>query len=156
LPPNRAVETDVPEAARGSRRTLDILLTSEVEMPNSAYIAKLLGPALIGITVTEWMNLDIFTAAIGPSFATHVYLNGTLLFIAGLAIVRAHNVWSRRWPVLITLVGWVAVVGGLSRMVAPVSAQQAGQSASVVYASLVALLAIGVVLTFNSYGRSES
>jgi len=125
-------------------------------MPNSAYIAKLLGPALIGITVTEWMNLDIFTAAIGPSFATHVYLNGTLLFIAGLAIVRAHNVWSRRWPVLITLVGWVAVVGGLSRMVAPVSAQQAGQSASVVYASLVALLAIGVVLTFNSYGRSES
>jgi uncharacterized membrane protein YhaH (DUF805 family) len=124
-------------------------------MPNSAYIAKLLGPALIGITVTEWMNLDIFTAAIGPSFATHVYLNGTLLFIAGLAIVRAHNVWSRRWPVLITLVGWVAVVGGLSRMVAPVSAQQAGQSASVVYASLVALLAIGVVLTFNSYGRSE-
>jgi len=155
LPPNRAVETDVPDAARGSRRTLDILLTSEVEMPNSAYIAKLLGPALIGITVTEWMNLDIFTAAIGPSFATHVYLNGTLLFIAGLAIVRAHNVWSRRWPVLITLVGWVAVVGGLSRMVAPVSAQQAGQSASVVYASLVALLAIGVVLTFNSYGRSE-
>jgi len=105
LPPNRAVETDVPDAARGSRRTLDILLTSEVEMPNSAYIAKLLGPALIGITVTEWMNLDIFTAAIGPSFATHVYLNGTLLFIAGLAIVRAHNVWSRRWPVLITLVG---------------------------------------------------
>ncbi len=125
-------------------------------MPNSAYIAKLLGPALIGITVAEWMNLDIFTAAIGTSFAPHVYLNGTLLFIAGLAIIRAHNVWSRRWPVLITLVGWVAVVGGLSRMVAPVSAQQAGLNASLVYASLVALLAIGVVLTFNSYGRSES
>ncbi len=125
-------------------------------MPNSAYIARLLGPALIGITVTEWINLDIFTAAIGPSFATHVYLNGTLLFIAGLAIVRAHNVWSRRWPVLITLVGWFAVVGGLIRMGAPVSAQQAGQSASVVYASLIALLAIGIVLTFKSYGRSES
>jgi hypothetical protein len=125
-------------------------------MPNSAYIARLLGPALIGITVTEWINLDIFTAAIGPSFATHVYLNGTLLFIAGLAIVRAHNVWSRHWPVLITLVGWFAVVGGLIRMGAPVSAQQAGQSASVVYASLIALLAIGIVLTFKSYGRSES
>lgn len=125
-------------------------------MPNSAYIARLLGPALIGITVTEWINLDIFTAAIGPSFATHVYLNGTLLFIAGLAIVRAHNVWSRRWPVLITLVGWFAVVGGLIRMGAPVSAQRAGQSASVVYASLIALLVIGIVLTFKSYGRSES
>ena len=125
-------------------------------MPNSAYIASLLGPALIGITVTEWINLDIFTAAIGPSFAPHVYLNGTLLFIAGLAIVRAHNVWTRRWPVLITLVGWFAVVGGLSRMAAPVSAQQAGQSPAVVYASLVALLAIGIALTFKAYGRQDS
>jgi hypothetical protein len=125
-------------------------------MPNSAYIARLLGPALIGITVAEWINLDIFTAAIGPSFATHVYLNGTLLFIAGLVIVRAHIVWPRRWPVLITLVGWFAVVGGLIRMGTPLSAQRAGQSASVVYASLIALLAIGIVLTFKSYGRSES
>jgi len=125
-------------------------------MPNSAYIARLLGPALIGITVTEWMNLDLFTAAIGPSFATHVYLNGTLLFVAGLAIVRAHNVWSRRWPVLITLVGWVAVVGGLSRMVAPVSAQQAGQSMAIVYTSLVALLATGIILTFKAYDRSKT
>jgi hypothetical protein len=124
-------------------------------MTNSAHIAKLLGPALIGITVTEWMNLDIFTAAMGPSFATHVYLDGTLLFIAGLAIVRAHNLWTRRWPVLITLVGWAAIIGGLGRMAAPVSAQQAGQSASVVYASLVALFAIGIVLTLRSYGRSD-
>ncbi len=125
-------------------------------MPNSAYIARLLGPALIGITVTEWMNLDIFAATSGPSFAPHVYLNGTLLFIAGLAIIRAHNVWSRRWPVLITLVGWFATVAGLGRMAAPVSAQQAGQSALVVYASLVALLAIGGVLSFKAFGKSES
>src|SRR5574341_1458033 len=125
-------------------------------MTNSAHIARLLGPALIGISITEWMNLDVFAAAIGPSFATHVYLNGTLLFVAGLAIVRAHNLWTRRWPVLITLLGWFAILAGLGRMAAPVSAQQAGQSAFVVYASLVTLLAIGIVLTFKSYGRSES
>jgi hypothetical protein len=125
-------------------------------MTNSAHIARLLGPALIGITITEWMNLDVFTAAIGPSFATHVYLNGTLLFVAGLAIVRAHNLWTRHWPVLITLVGWFAILAGLARMVAPISAQQPGQSTSVVYASLVALLVIGIVLTFQSYGRSQS
>jgi uncharacterized membrane protein YhaH (DUF805 family) len=89
-------------------------------LANSRRIAGLVGPALIAITVTEWMNLDIFTADMGPSFATHVYLNGTLLFVAGLAIVRAHNHWTRGWPVLITLVGWIAMLGGLGRMVAPV------------------------------------
>jgi len=125
-------------------------------MTNSAYIGKLLGPALIGVTVTEWINLDVFTAAIGPSFAPHVYLNGTLIFIAGLAIVRAHNVWVRRWPVLITVVGWLAIVAGLGRMAAPVSAQQAGQSSVVVYGSLVTLLAIGLILTYKSYVRAGS
>ena len=123
-------------------------------MTSSTRIAGLLGPTLIALSITEWINLGIFTAAIGPSFAPHVYLNGTLLFVAGLAIVRAHNHWTRGWPVLVTLVGWLAMLGGLGRMVAPVSAQQAGQNSTVVYASLVALLAIGVVLTFNSYGRS--
>ena len=125
-------------------------------MSNSAHIARLLGPALIGITLTECMNLDVFTAAIGPSFAAYVYLNGTLLFVAGLAIVRAHNHWTRRWPVLITLVGWFAILAGLGRMVAPISAQQAGQNTPVVYVSLAALLVIGIVLTFASYGRSQS
>jgi len=74
------------------------------------------------------MNLDVFTAAAGPSLAPFVYLNGTLLFVAGPAIVRAHNRWTRGWPALITLVGWLAMLGGLGRMVAPVSAQQAGQT----------------------------
>lgn len=122
-------------------------------MTNSAHMARLLGPALVGITVTEWINLDIFVAAAGPTFATHVYLNGTLIFIAGLAIVRAHNIWSLRWPVLITLVGWFAIAAGLGRMIAPVSSQQAGQNVAVLYGSLVLLLIIGVILTYKSLGR---
>jgi len=124
-------------------------------MINSSRVAGLLGPSLIAICVTEWMNLDVFAAAIGPSFAPHVYLDGTLLFVAGLAIVRAHNYWTRDWPVLITVVGWLGMLAGLTRMAAPVSAQQAGQRPIVVYGSLVALLAIGAVLTFKAYSRSE-
>lgn len=81
-------------------------------MTNSTRIAGLLGPTLIAISITEWMNLGVFTAAIGPSFAPHVYLNGTLLFVAGLAIVRAHHLWTRGWPVLVTLVGWVVMLDG--------------------------------------------
>jgi hypothetical protein len=124
-------------------------------MTDSTRIAGLLGPTLIAISVTEWMNLGVFTAAIGPSFGPHVYLNGTLLFVAGLALVRAHNYWTRGWPVLITLVGWLALLCGLGRMAVPVAAQEAGQHPSVVYASLVVLLVIGAVLTFKAYGPRE-
>ena len=125
-------------------------------MINSSRVAGLLGPSLIAICVTEWMNLDVFAAAIGPSFAPHVYLDGTLLFVAGLAIVRAHNYWTRDWPVLITVVGWLGMLAGLTRMAAPVSAQQAGQRPIVVYGSLVALLAIGAVALIGRRLRRRS
>jgi hypothetical protein len=41
----------------------------------------------------------VFADAAGPAFAAHVYLSGTLIFVAGLVIVRAHNIWSRQLPI---------------------------------------------------------
>ena len=123
-------------------------------MTNSTRIAGLVGPTLIAVTITEWMNLDVFVAAMGPTFAPHVYLNGTLLFVAGLAIVRAHPQWTLGWPVLNTLVGWFALIGGLGRMVAPLSAQHVGESPAFLYGTLVVLLVIGVVLSIKSVSRN--
>ena len=77
-------------------------------MADSRHIAGLAGPTLMAITSSEALNLDIWTRV----STTLVYLNGVLLFVAGLAIVRTHNVWIRRWPVLVTLLGWVALGGG--------------------------------------------
>src|ERR1700724_838370 len=48
-----------------------------------------------------------------------IFLSGILLFVAGLAIVRDHNVWVGGWPVLVTVLGWVAVLSGLLRMLFP-------------------------------------
>jgi hypothetical protein len=123
---------------------------------SSVRLAGLLGPTLIAITVTEWLNVDVFVAAAGPSFGPHVYLNGTLLFVAGLAIVRAHNLWVRRWPLLITLIGWFALLAGLGRMAFPMAAQAAAGSPIVLYGSLVVLFTIGLVLSFKAYKPGSS
>lgn len=48
-----------------------------------------------------------------------VYLNGTLLFAAGVGTLQAHNRWTWKWPLALTLAGWAMVVGGLYRMIAP-------------------------------------
>ena len=124
-------------------------------MTNSRQIAGLLGPTLIAITVSEAMNLRIWTTTTGPSLAPVVYLNGTLLFVAGLAIVRAHNGWTGGWPVLVTLMGWLAMLGGLVRMFAPMSAQRSEQNTTSVFALISVLLAIGIFLTFKAYGRRD-
>ena len=120
-------------------------------MTDSKRIAGLLGPTLIALAISEAANLRTMADASAPIGL--VYLNGTLLFVAGVAIVRDHNRWKGGWPVLVTLMGWFAVLGGLARMMAPASTRS---GAPWVFALLIVALAIGVVLTLRAYRRQQS
>jgi len=117
-------------------------------MADSRQLAGLIGPALMAVTVSETINLRIWATHI-PSVT---YLNGCLLLVGGLAIVRAHNLWMWRWPVLITIIGWLAMAGGLYPMFLP-GAQQLGES-PITYAVTGTLFAMGCVMTFKSSSRT--
>jgi uncharacterized membrane protein HdeD (DUF308 family) len=121
---------------------------------NSKHIAGLIGPTLIALCISEAINLRILATS-NANLPSVVYLNGTLLFVAGLSIARVHNRW-RGWPVLVTLLGWFAILGGLIRMFAPVLAQQGVQNTPIVFASLIVLFVLGVFLTFKAYGREDN
>jgi hypothetical protein len=84
-----------------------------------------------------------------------VYLSGVLMFVAGLAIVRAHNHWARDWTVLVTLSGWFALALGLFRMFAAGVYQRrsAGTDVMVFMVAEGVLLVCGLVLTFKGYRR---
>jgi uncharacterized membrane protein HdeD (DUF308 family) len=123
-------------------------------MTNSKHIAGLIGPTLIALCISEAINLRILATS-NANLPSVVYLNGTLLFVAGLSIARVHNRW-RGWPVLVTLLGWFAILGGLIRMFAPVLAQQGVQNTPIVFASLIVLFVLGVFLTFKAYGREDN
>ncbi len=84
-----------------------------------------------------------------------VYLSGVLFFVAGLAIVRAHNVWVRNWTALVTLTGWFALLLGLLRMfMAGGYQQQSASTPSVVFMVLEALLLLpAVYMTYKAYSR---
>jgi hypothetical protein len=127
-------------------------MKGEVKMTTSKRFAGLLGPTLIAIALSEAMNLHIWTNV--PAY--FVYLNGALLFVVGLSIVRDHNRWTGGWPVLVTIIGWFLMLGGLLRMFAPVFAQREVQNAGALFAGLIVLFAIGVFLTFKAYGREDS
>lgn len=84
-----------------------------------------------------------------------VYLSGILMFVAGLAIVRAHNVWARNWTVLVTLTGWFFLVLGLIRMFGAGQYRQAAASTeSAVFVVLEGLLlVVALVITHQGYRR---
>jgi len=84
-----------------------------------------------------------------------VYLSGVLMFVAGLAVVRVHNVWARNWTVLITLTGWFSLVLGLVRMFAASQYRDAaaGTSSTVFMGLEGVLLVIALILTYQGYRR---
>jgi hypothetical protein len=128
-------------------------------MTTSKAIAGLIGPTLVAIAAAMLLNLRSL-----PALAEQVsrdpaliFLSGVLLFVAGLAIVRAHNMWVAGWPVLVTGLGWLAVLSGLARMFFPARlaaiAAGVGQSTGLVIATAVVLLVLDAFLSFKGYSR---
>jgi predicted phage tail protein len=127
-------------------------------MSNSEFLAGLIGPVLVVIAITMLTNRRALTAMAGqmPDNLAVVFLAGLLLLVAGLAIVRIHNVWSGGWPVIITIIGWLAIAGGLVRMLIPdqsaAMARQLAENRPLMSASGLVLLALGLYLSLLGYG----
>jgi hypothetical protein len=81
--------------------------------------------------------------AANPAF---VFLAGLLALIAGLAIVRSHNLWVDDWRVIITILGWHAIIGGIVNIVFPnvVSAIRGGMGHSRLLRSIGGVVALSL------------
>ena len=124
-------------------------------MSASKGIAQLVGPTLAMIVAAEFplVQPDLYRKQIPPV----VYLSGVLLFVAGLAIVRAHNRWERNWTVFLTLTGWFSLLLGAFRMFAASQYQLSYEHTGAAFFIVVegALFALGSFLTVKGYSRSR-
>ena len=121
-------------------------------MANSKQLGGLVGPAIGVILLSEFPLIQphLYDAQIPPV----IYLSGVIMFVAGLAVVQAHNVWAKNWTVLITLAGWFLLLLGLLRMFAASQYQQAVQRTSSIAIIVleVCLLVVALTITFKAYG----
>ena len=129
-------------------------------MKTSKTIAAFLGPTLIASAASIFINLKAWPALVDQAFHNPplVFVTGYPLFVAGLAIVYFHNRWTRAWPMAVTALGWLALLGGLSRILFPTRlagiATSAAQSAGVMPVAALVILAVGAILSFKAY-RNE-
>jgi hypothetical protein len=120
-------------------------------MSNPRDVAALVGPAAAIMVASEALNFRIWATNLPPV----TYLDGMILFVVGVAILRAYRRWVLGWPTLVTLSGWFAVLLGLFRVFAP-EARQAPPT-PLTYVGLGILFAAGCVMTYQAYaGPSAS
>jgi hypothetical protein len=128
-------------------------------MTTSKMIAALMGPTLVAMAAAMLLNLGSLPALTQEISQEPVLIlvSGVLLFVAGLAIVRVHNRWAAEWPMSVTILGWLALLGGLVRMLFPIQlasiVARVGQSTGLISVPLLVLLAVGAFLSYKGYSR---
>ena len=131
-------------------------------MERSLFLAKLIGPLFLAIGLGLLLNQKTYWGMINevirnptPIGSMLIYLSGLLSMLAGLAMVNAHSMWVRDWRVLITILGWLMLIGGVVRIALPDIGLKVG---SALYASpttlpIIAVISLGLggFLTFKGY-----
>jgi hypothetical protein len=114
-------------------------------------------PSLIALAAALLINLGSMSALVEA--VSHdpalVLVSGVLSFVAGLAVVRVHNHWAADWAVLVTIFGWLLLIGGLVRMLFPIwlagMAATFSPSTGLIVGEAVVFLVIGAFLSYKAY-----
>jgi hypothetical protein len=98
----------------GSTSTIDILTREQLVEWILAVALVVVGCSLL-LRSRAWIGA--FTSAAAHPLAP--FLTGLYALLSGLFIVTLHNLWVRDVRVLVTLVGWIALVAGVLLLLAP-------------------------------------
>ena len=93
---------------------------------------------------------------------TLIYFSGLLSLSRGIAMLNVHRAWTSDWRVIITILGWLLVIGGIIRIVLPQTTAVLGERHLATVGrdadrSAIIVLIIGGLLSFRrlSPGKKE-
>jgi hypothetical protein len=127
-------------------------------MQPAVFIARLVGPVFVAVGLGILLNGTFYTALILEAVhsPTLIYFSGLLALAPGLAILNVHRTWNG-WPVIVTIVGWLMVIGGAFRLVLPATtATLAGDiytKPAVLLTIAAVMVVVGAYLCFEGYRR---
>lgn len=132
-------------------------------MQRSMYLAKLIGPVFAAIGIGMLLNSAVFRILAEQFLSSYalIFLAGLLTLTAGIALVLAHNVWTPDWRVIITIIGWLSVIGGALRIIAPnlvvrIGGTIIGHAGELFIVAGLAVLALGCVLSYFGFADMAS
>jgi hypothetical protein len=84
-------------------------------------LARIMGPLLIIPALGVLLNLESYQRLIeefskSPGLC---YLGGFVALLLGLVMLQFHSNWEARWPVMITILGWITFVKGVALILFP-------------------------------------
>jgi hypothetical protein len=128
-------------------------------MQPAVFIARLVGPLFVLIGVGILLNQTVYDTVITEAVLSPawIYFYGAVSLVGGLAVLNVHRAWTFDWRVVVTVLGWLMVIGGLIRILLPqvvavIAADLYSGSASMPIVAVILLVA-GCYLSFEGYRR---
>ncbi|MDP2642353.1 MAG: hypothetical protein Q8P62_00735 [Candidatus Peregrinibacteria bacterium] len=90
-------------------------------MENSIFIAKMFSVFYVVVGFGMLVNYSSFKKMVTEMMksASLLYFGGIMALVAGFLIVNSHNLWVKDWTVIITVLGWAALLKGIFLIVFP-------------------------------------
>jgi len=87
----------------------------------SVFFAQIIGLYLLSVSLASLIHQNRFKKVAQEVMASPVLLAtiGRKSLLIGLIILIPHDLWVCKWPVLITLIGWIMVLRGLMLLFFP-------------------------------------
>jgi uncharacterized membrane protein HdeD (DUF308 family) len=84
-------------------------------MQLSKLIARMASVIYLSSSLGAFFSADYYRKIADDLFSNSalIYLTGFITVIIGFLIVTYHNRWAKSWTVLITILGWLAMVKGI-------------------------------------------
>ncbi|MEX0917153.1 MAG: hypothetical protein WDZ90_01370 [Candidatus Paceibacterota bacterium] len=127
-------------------------------MELTIFLAQIIGVYMLVGGLSGLLYADRMQKAMAEIKNSYIlpYFDGTIALFVGLLIVLTHNVWEGAAAIIVTLVGWLAVLEGVAMMLLPHDTimQIAGRLSSRNTAmgfSVIAILAGGYLVWFSFF-----
>lgn len=131
-------------------------------MDISKFLSKVVGIYLVIISLVMLINMPQFLANINKLIhdATLMFVCGFFTIIIGILMVVSHNIWQWHWRVIITIIGWLSLVKGVSLLFYPQFIDSVSmhfiQNIPIAYATACLDLVLGLILLYVGYCRIKS
>ncbi|MDX1379634.1 MAG: hypothetical protein R3233_00870 [Xanthomonadales bacterium] len=122
------------------------------------FIALLLGSVYVAVGLGMLVDSERYRGMAEEFFSSPAltYLGGIMAFAAGVTMVYLHHAWTADWRVIVTVIGWLALVKGVLLLVLPSPATRLWTPLLHANARLravsVPVIGLGLVLLAGAFG----
>lgn len=90
-------------------------------MDLSVFVAQAVAIVYLSVGVGMLLDKKYYAKLLEDMFknTTAMYIGGLMALIVGFTLVTFHNEWVKSWEVLVTIIGWLALIKGVMLLAFP-------------------------------------